>query len=146
MNDKMFKIVSYALLGLSAILGIYFFAATDFELSPSGNVPTNSGLMLNYSYILAAVATFAAIIFSIIGMVTNVKKAKNALIGIVGVILVFVVGYLMAGNEIHQTINGELLADEAASKKSEAGLIAFYILIIGAIGSIVFAEVSKMFK
>lgn len=146
MNDKMFKIVSYALLGVSAILGIYFFAATDFELSPDGNVPTNSGLMLNYSYILAIVATFAAIIFSIIGMVTNIKKAKNALIGIVGVILVFVIGYLMAGNEIYQTLDGKMLADESASKNSEAGLIAFYILIIGAIGSIVFAEVSKMFK
>jgi len=146
MDNKLFKIIAYSLLGLSALLGIYFFAVTEFDLSPNGNVPTTTGVMLNYTYILTIIAALTAIVFSVIGMAQNPKKAKSALIGIAAIVLVCVIGYLLAGNEAHIDLEGNVLADAATSQKSEAGLIAFYILAVGAIGSIIFAEVSKIFK
>lgn len=135
MNNKIFKIILASLLGVSALLSVLFMFDAISE-----------GLLINWCYALIGIATITAIVFPILTMAQNPKKAKNALIGIVGVVVVCVLGYVMSGSEVHQTIDGKMLADEATSKKSEAGLIAFYILIIGAIGSIVFAEVSKMFK
>lgn len=135
MNNKIFKIILSALLGLSALLSVLFM----FDV-------VSEGLLINWCYALIVIATVSAVVFPILTMAQNPKKAKNALIGVAGLVVVCVIGYVMAGSELHQTIDGKELADEATSKKSEAGLIAFYILIIGAVGSIVFAEVSKMFK
>ena len=79
-------------------------------------------------------------------MATNPKKAKSALIGVGVLVVICAVAYFMSSNEVHSNIDGDILADAGTSKLSEGGLIAFYILAVVAIGSIVFAEVSKMFK
>ncbi len=131
----MFKIVFMALLGVSALLSILFMAGAVSE-----------GLLINYCYLLMGVAAVAAVVFSILNMVKDPKKAKNALIGIVALLIICGIGYAMGGSEEHFDIDGKLLADAATSQKSEGGLIAFYILAVLAIGTIVFAEVSKMFK
>lgn len=135
MNNKIFKIVFMALLGLSALLSILFMVGVVSE-----------GFLINYCYLLMGIAAVSAIVFSILNMVKDPKKAKNALIGIVVLLVICGIGYAMAGAEEHFDIDGKLLADASASKKSEGGLIAFYILAVLAIGSIVFAEVTKMFK
>jgi hypothetical protein len=134
-NNKLFSIILSVLLGLSALLSLLF--AFD---------AVSEGLLITWCYILLGVASVTAIAFPIITMVTNPKGAKNALIGVVGLIVICGLGYAMAGNEVHIDYEGILLADEGTSKLSEAALIAFYILGAGAIGSIIFAEVSKMFK
>lgn len=135
MDNKIFKIVFMALLGVSALLSILFMAGVVSE-----------GLLINFCYLLMGVAAVSAIVFSVLNMVKNPKKAKNALIGIVALLVICGLGYAMGGSEIYTDIDGKELADAATSKKSEGGLIAFYILAFLAIGSIVFAEVSKMFK
>ncbi len=135
MDNKIFKIIFMGLLGLSALLSILFMAGVVSE-----------GLLINFCYLLMGVASIAGVLFSVLNMVKNPKKAKNALIGIGVVLVICIIGYAMAGSEEHMNLDGKLLADSATSKKSEGGLIAFYILAFLAIGSIVFAEVSKMFK
>lgn len=135
MNTKLFRIILAALLGVSALLSILFMVDAISE-----------GLLITWCYILIGLATVTAVVFPILTMAQNPKKAKNALIGVVALVVVCILGYVMASGDTHLDLDGKLLADEAASKKSEAGLIAFYILAIGAIGSIIFAEVSKMFK
>ena len=134
-NNKLFSIILMALLGLSALLSLLF----AFDI-------VSEGLLIVWCYILLGIAAVAAIVFPIITMAQNPKGAKNALIGIGALVLVCVIGYFMSGNEVHIDIDGKMLADAATSQKSEAGLIAFYILGAGAIGSIIFAEVSKMIK
>jgi hypothetical protein len=134
-NNKLFSIILSVLLGLSALLSLLF--AFD---------AVSEGLLITWCYILLGVASITAIAFPIITMVTNPKGAKNALIGVVALIVICGLGYAMAGNEVHIDYEGNLLADEGTSQLSEAALIAFYILGAGAIGSIIFAEVSKMFK
>jgi hypothetical protein len=134
-NNKLFSIILSSLLGLSALLSLLF--AFD---------AVSEGLLIMWCYILLGVATVTALVFPVITMVTNPKGAKNALIGVIGLIVICGLGYVMAGNEVHIDYEGILLADEGTSQLSEAALIAFYILGAGAIGSIIFAEVSKMFK
>ena len=124
-----------ALLGLSALLSLLFAFGAVSE-----------GLLITWCYILLGVATVTAIVFPMITMAQNPKGAKNALIGVVALVVICVIGYVMAGNEVHIDYEGILLADEGTSQLSEAALIAFYILGAGAIGAIIYAEVSKMLK
>lgn len=135
MNNKIFSIILYALLGVSALLSVLFFLDVVSE-----------GMLINWCYILLGIAAVSAIIFPVMTMAQNPKNAKNALIGIVGLAVVFAIGYAMAGNEEIYDASAVLLADESTSKMSEAGLNAFYILGLGAIGVIIFSEVSKIFK
>ena len=117
-NNKLFSTILIALLGLSAVLSILFFADVVSE-----------GLLITWCYLLLAIAAVTAVVFPIITMAQNPKGAKNALIGVVGLVVVVGISYAVAG-----------------SKQSETGLIAFYIMGAGAIGAVIFAEVSKMLK
>ena len=54
-----------------------------------------------------SVATIA-IAFSILGMVTNPKNAKNALIGVGVLVVVCAIGYFMSGNEVHSNMEGDI--------------------------------------
>lgn len=134
-DNKLFSIILIALLGLSAVLSVLFFAGAVSE-----------GLLITWCYVLLGLAAVTAIVFPVVTMAKNPKGAKSALIGVVALVVVFALGYAMAGSEEFYTLDGNLLADSATSKKSEAGLIAFYIMGAAAIGAVVYAEVSKMLK
>lgn len=134
-DNKLFSIILIALLGLSALLSVLFFAGVVSE-----------GLLITWCYVLLGLAAVTAIVFPVVTMAKNPKGAKSALIGVVALVVVFGLGYVMAGSEEFHTLDGNLLADSATSKKSEAGLIAFYIMGAAAIGAVVYAEVSKMLK
>lgn len=135
MDNKLFSYILIGLLGLSAILCVLFFAGVVSE-----------GLLITWCYVLLGIAALAAIIFPLITMAQSPANAKNALIGVVGLVVVFAIGYALAGGEEYLDYDGVMLANSSESKMSEAGLIAFYVLGAGAIGSIVYAEVSKMLK
>lgn len=134
-NNKLFSIILGVLLGLSAVLSLLF----AFDV-------VSEGLLITWCYALIGIAVVATLGFSLLGMATNPKKAKSALIGVAVLVVICAVSYVMSGNEVHSNIDGDILADAGTSQLSEGGLIAFYILGAVAIGSIVFAEVSKMFK
>ena len=134
-NNKLFSTILVALLGLSAVLSILFFAGFVSE-----------GLLITWCYVLLAIAAVTAVVFPIITMAQNPKGAKNALIGVVALVVVGGISYALAGSEEYFTLDGVLLADASTSKQSGAGLIAFYIMGAGAIGAVIFAEVSKMLK
>jgi len=135
MDNKIFSYILVGLLGLSAVLCVLFFAGVVSE-----------GLIITWCYILLGIAALAAVVFPLITMAQNPASAKSALIGVVGLAVIFGLGYMFATGEDFIDYEGKMLANAAESKMSEAGLIAFYILGAGAIGSIVFAEVSKMLK
>ncbi|MCO6499376.1 MAG: hypothetical protein J5I47_03245 [Vicingus serpentipes] len=134
-NNKLFSIILIALLGVSALLCALFFASVVSE-----------GVLIGWCYLLLAIAAVSAIVFPVITMAKNPANAKNALIGVLGLVVVFGLGYALASGTETLDVDGKLLATASEAKMSEAGLIAFYILAAAAIGSIVYAEVSKMLK
>lgn len=134
-NNKLFSIILMALLGLSALLSLLF--AVD--------VVSEGGLIL-WCYILLGIAVITTLGFSIMGMVQNPNKAKSVLIGVGVLVVICIIGYFVAGNEVHMNVDGDILADEGTSKLSGGGLIATTILSIAAVGAWIFAEVNKMFK
>lgn len=135
MNNKLYRIILTSLLGISALISALFFVDVVSE-----------GLLIFLCYVLFAIAAVAAIVFPIIIMIQNPKGAKNALIGVIVMALVFGIGYALSTGKEFYTVNGILLANTTESRWSEAGLIAFYIMGGCSIITVIYAEVSKMFK
>jgi hypothetical protein len=133
LNPKFFSYLLLSLLGLSGVLYILFALQVIGE-----------GVMLNWCFMLFGVAALVAVIFPIIGMVKDFQKAKNSLIGVGILIVIFVLGYALSTEETYRV--GESIVEGAVSRRAEAGLIAFYVMIVMAIVAIIYTEISKAFK
>ncbi len=135
MNNKLYRIILTGLLGLSALISALFFLGVASE-----------GVLITLCYVLFALATIAAIVFPIVNMIQNPKGAKNTLLGLVVMLIVFGISYALSSSEEFFTVNGIKLASSTASRYSEAGLIAFYIIGAASIIAVIYAEVTKLFK
>tara|TARA_B100000674_G_scaffold44090_1_gene30512 strand:+ start:31475 stop:31882 length:408 start_codon:yes stop_codon:yes gene_type:complete len=135
MKDSIvFKIIMYVLIGISVVFSALFFMESIDE-----------SLFLNWSYILLGIATVAAIVFPIINIVQNPKKAKMVIAGIVGLAVVFGISYAMAsGQEIK--LGEDNIISASTVKMVDAGLIMTYILGGLSVAAAIFDGVSKMFK
>jgi uncharacterized membrane protein YozB (DUF420 family) len=92
------------------------------------------------AYIALTVAALAAIMFPVIYMLQDLKKAKSALIGVGTVAVVFLISYLLAdGQDIEKATAGQM-------KMVEAGMYLFYILLGTSIVAILYFTVSRYFK
>ena len=132
--SKILPIVLYVLLGVSALLGILFYVGT-----------VDSQILITWCYILLGLATAAAVIFPILGMAKDPKSAKSALIGVGALAVVFIISYVLAGDEMTPKYE-KFISGPAESKLVSTGLIAFYILAIMAIIAIVSSAFTKLFK
>lgn len=132
--SKSLSIVLYVLLGISALLGILFYA---------GAVGSES--IIYWCYLLFALASISAIVFPIMAMAKNPGAAKSALVGVGALLLVFGISYVLAGDEMTSKYE-EFISGPAASKRVGMGLIAFYILAFGAIAATVWTGITKIIK
>jgi len=132
--SKILNIVLYVLLGVSALLGVLFY----FE-------SVSADVIIYWCYVLFFIGAAAAIILPLINLAKNPGGGKAALIGLVALIVVFVIAYVMAGDEMLPKYEAFIDGPED-SKKVGMGLIAFYILALGAILAVVYSSVSKLIK
>jgi len=112
----------------------------------------NIGIIL--TYIMVAFAALAAIGFGIKQMMQKTDNAKKTLYSIGGLLAIILLSYLMASDEVLgfiivdeysvPEVKNEIIASSA--KKVGMGLTAFYLLAIGAIGAVLYAELSKVFS
>ena len=103
----------------------------------------NIGIIL--SYLMVGFAALAAIGFGIKKMMQKTNNAKKTLYTIVGLVAVLIFSYLIASDEVLVTYEKyEITASTA--KKVGMGLITFYVLAVGAIGAVLYSELSKAFS
>lgn len=147
MKEKTRKLITIICLGLSIVASIF---AIIFALDNE----KNSGM-----YDIAYGITFAFVVLSVIAILAFVllqffknfkddrKKAIKA-IAIIGLaILVCLVSFLLAtGTDVSQALLDKNNLTVSTSKWIGAACILVYILVIGAALSIVYVEVSKLFK
>ena len=101
----------------------------------------NIGIIL--TYLMVAFAALAAIGFGIKKMMqkTNTKKT---LYSIGGLLVIILISYLMSSDEVLGSYEKyEITASTV--KRVGMGLTTFYLLAIGAIGAVMYAELSKVF-
>lgn len=101
------------------------------------------GTALGITYIAMGICTLAAVGFGIYLFVSNVKNNKGALIGIVGFVAIILLSYLTASDAV-PAIKQQV--SPGTAKMVGGGIAAFYVLTLGVIGSIIFAEVRKVLK
>lgn len=103
------------------------------------NFLIEAGLYLTYAMI--AIATIAAVVFPLIFIIQDPKKAKASLFGVLGLGLVFVISYLLSSDELYKDVQ-----DTFTSKLVGGGIIMFYILFVGAILVAIYSEIARIFK
>jgi hypothetical protein len=103
----------------------------------------NIGIII--TYIMIGSAALTAISFGVKKMLSNTKNAKKTLYTILGLIVVCIVSYLIASDEILNSYEKYKIS-ASQSKNVGMGLIMFYILSILAVGAILYSELSKSFS
>ncbi len=134
--SKIISILSYVLLGLSALFFLLFW----FDV-------IDVNIFIIWSYILFGIAAVSAIAFPLISLILNPKKAVRSLIsvGVIGVLAL--ISYLIASDSIPHFLGAQKFDISATtSRLVGTGLWAMYILGIIAVLSILYTEVSKIFK
>lgn len=137
MSDKITKILS---IGLYSVIGIsvFFLILFSFEV-------ITEGLLLYWTYLLIVIATILAVVFPVIFMIQNPKGIKKTLVGIGAMVLLFLIAYLIASDEVLPKYE-KYGVDPSTSKQVGMGLIATYLFGLGAIGAIIYSAVSRIFK
>ena len=103
----------------------------------------NLGIWL--SYIMVASAALATIGFGFQKMTQNTNNAKKTMYTLGGLLIAFTIAYLLASDEVLNSYEKyEITA--SSSKRVGMGLITFYFLIFGAVGTVLYAELSKVFS
>lgn len=136
---KFLNIFLYAMMGIAAVLGIYYIGIADVTMQ-------TFMLHFYYTYVLFAVAAVVSIVAPIIYIVLNPEKAKSVLIGLAGFLVLAGISFLLASGSTEGAVYENFEVTEAGSRRVGAGLIATYILGIMAVLSIIFSGISKIFK
>ena len=98
------------------------------------------GLWLTFALIVFGVAS--ALFFSILNLFSNPKQAKGVVFSFVGMGLVVLIAFLIADG----SVMGNTDVSAGTAKKVGAGLITLYLLMLGAVGTIIGSEITKLFK
>jgi len=96
------------------------------------------------AYIAFGLAALGAVVFPIIQMLKDLKKAITTFVAIGILVVVFFVCYLLSANE--PFTKGDVYVAAGQMRYIEAGIIMFYMLLGGSILAIIYSSVSRYFK
>ena len=102
-------------------------------------------IALYIGYFLIAVAIIAAVVLPLIKAAGNPRSLITIGAGILGLGVIFLIGYALAGNEV-LPFYARYEIDSSGSKVIGGALITMYMLIILALLGIAVTEVSKLFR
>ncbi len=143
--SKILKIFLGILLLISVVFILMFYIGGKEEFT---GTPNNTNLILVWAYILLGITAEAAILFPIYALVKNPKSVFSALIGIIGLIVLFGIGYLLADDALVNLPKTYLGGDNnpVTLKFAGTGIYAMYFLLLLAILGIFVSEIRKVFK
>jgi hypothetical protein len=99
------------------------------------------GLYVSYALFIGAIA--GMLVYSVINMLRDVKKAKGALIGIGVLAALFLITFLISGNEVLPKY-ADFGINASQSKMIGAGITMVYLLGVGTIILAVYVEIRKL--
>ena len=134
-SSKLLQISLGAILAISALLGILFYA----------NVISDD-VVLYWGYILVIVTAAITIIAPLIYLIFNLKSAVKFFIILGAMVVLAIISYVLSGNEFSSLQLEQMKSTAETSVTVGAGLIFLYILAALAILSIIYASISRIFK
>lgn len=148
---KITSIILWVLMALSVALFVYMIVSIDDESNPGAKAVQAITLNLNWSILLFAIATVIAVVFALVQMFGDKRKAIGALVAVAILGAVLAVSYSLASPAIPNffgvdkfVANGTL--NESISRWVGTGLYVIYILFAGAFLSIIGFGVASVFK
>lgn len=151
--SKITSVLLYALMAISAILLIIFYKitagipeGTDFDTQ----VEIYGGILdiiMYWAYILFGIAAVAALVFPLVRMFTRPKEAVKTLISVAVIAVVVFISYTLSDDTILE-LPGYTGDDNVPGTLKFAGTIlgTGLLLFFGVIASIIYVEISKIFK
>ncbi len=103
----------------------------------------NIGIYL--TYFMVGFAALAAVGFGIKKMMQNQANAKKTLYTVGGLVLLFVISYFIASDEVLTSYEKYDMTSTTVQQVG-MGLNTFYFLMFGAIAAVAYAELSKVFS
>jgi len=103
----------------------------------------NAGLYLAYAMFF--IALIAAVVMPIINALGDPKSLIKAGIGIGAAVVLYLVGYMISGNEVTEVYK-QFGVDAGSSQSIGGGIIMVYLLAFVAIGGIIFGEIYRIIK
>lgn len=157
-SQKLVSVFLYLILAISVVfLGIFFYKTSGIVLPEDAGFQeeineygTILDLVIGWAYVLIGLAAAAAIIPAVIQVVSQPKNAVKSLVSIAGVGVLVLIAYSLSdgtpftaaelpGYEGSDNVSGTL-------KFADTMLFTMYFLLGGAIVSIIYGEVAKVFK
>ncbi len=141
--NKLVKIFSWGIMGASVIVALlYFFRISSSEKIEHMDIASS---YLIWAYALIGLAALLSVLFPLIQSIFNPKNAVKALIGLAGLGLIFLVGYLMAdATPIASAVNNPDLANPSVLIFADTAVIATYILFGVALLALVFTGIKGL--
>ena len=107
---------------------------------------TGISIGLYISYLLLFLAAITAVVFPLLDSIKNPKEIAKSGISVVGLLVLFIVSYLLSGSEITAKYMIGGVTTEFNSKMIGAGLIMFYFVLFLSIAAMIYSEISKALK
>lgn len=127
----------YGLLALSIVFAVLAFTLPDY-----GGV----GIILTWTYILAAIAVLSVIVFPLLNIAQNPKAAMRSLIGVGIVIVVVGVAFALSSADPIE-LSDKTVADNAFDLRlTDAGLYTTYFAMVAAIVVTIYGEIRNSLK
>lgn len=144
---KILKIIA-AVLSLAGIIFLVMIISKGDDAIKAAAASGDSAIvdpMAYVTYIIFAMTVLFVLFFVLKNLFTDTSSLKSTLIGIGAFAVVLVIAYVMSsGSDAGNYMYNGAPASATESRLAGAGLIAFYILIVGAAASMIWAGVKKM--
>lgn len=134
---------------VSSILVVSLFVNIEDPMTMKGEALVDSNLRWAYALMVSCIGVIA--IFSVMQMIDNGKKALRGLMSLAFMGLVVFAAYSMASDAIPQFTSAAKLVAEGSltptvAKVSDTLLFTSYLLAFGAVLSIVWSSVSRIWR
>ncbi len=138
MKDKIANITKWiliVLLAISVIPGaLFYLGMLDTEI------------FLTIAYVLLGIAAIIMIMSPIYGIVTNPQNIVKLLISVGLIVVVFILGYALAGDSVSEVQSVKFGLTQTSSKIVGTGLYVAYITFGLTVLSLLYSSVIKFFK
>jgi len=102
------------------------------------------GPAITLSMVVMGLGAAIAILYGLFHFITNIKSNIPMLIGIIVFVILIIVSYNLASDEILPSYSEDITA--SSSKLSGAGLMVMYVMVLTATALALVGEVTRIFK
>jgi hypothetical protein len=132
--DTVLTIIAFIIGILGLILGIRIMSGYEDVIG--------TAIWMVFALLIAAGG--AAILFGLIGLLTNLKRNISLLIGLIAFVVLAFICYNLASDEVLKTYGEGITA--STSQLSGMGLMVMYTLVVLAVALAIIGEIVRIFR